>query len=783
MEKVGMILQTLFKRLFHIQGITLVLALMALACLPIALNKLVRDAGMSLLLPLTVFGMILAWMLRGLKVRKYLSGFVLLILGPMVLYARIGQMGNSLISFIKQLLNFILSLIHWPFNHPPFDLSGFLSSREEFLQKIFILSGRFSLWFTGFLRGVQIDDPVVRTLIWSVVLWLIAVWAGWQIYRSPRFMTGMLPSTAMLIFVLDYTGQDKTILWFHLALLLFLYGLTNYHVLLTRWKASHTDYSESTSIDTLMAVGLISLGLVLASSFAFTFSIKDFLDNFRDRRPVSNESLPGSLGLGAVKNNLIVTGIEDGLPRSFLLSAGPEISTQLVMNISTGDLPPMAPNAPHSMVPRYYWRTLTYAIYTGSGWSNPPLYGKDVSANQALLKISNQNYRVIHTQVIFPNAASERLYWAGSLVRADVPFQVAWIHKAEDDSLPAADMLTALATVKSYKAESVLLNIDTQDLRDSPSVYPDWIRKLFLALPDSVPERVLSLARDLTASEPNAYDRALVIQNYLRKLPYTLDISTPPAGRDVTDYFLFELKKGYCDYYATSMVVLARAAGLPARLVVGYANGSYDLEHAQYIVTENYAHSWVEIYFANIGWVEFEPTPNQPVILNEEKNDSTISIVETRPTGDFFKDKLPLFLQRISENVWFSVIGLFIFGLLWIGFDSLRLIQLDPSRTIQLLYKRLRRLSRPVAKYASRNQTALSYSHALGKSLSAIKTSPWLQNLLMPSHTEVDQLTELFSHSLFAPIPPTRAEANVAIKVWSRLRWRLLLANILKIKK
>ena len=83
----------------------------------------------------------------------------------------------------------------------------------------------------------------------------------------------------------------------------------------------------------------------------------------------------------------------------------------------------------------------------------------------------------------------------------------------------------------------------------------------------------------------------------------------------MADYFLFDLKQGYCDYYATSMVVLARAAGLPARLVVGYANGSYDHERAQYIVTENYAHSWVEIYFADIGWVEFEPTSSQPVIL------------------------------------------------------------------------------------------------------------------------------------------------------------------------
>jgi hypothetical protein len=95
------------------------------------------------------------------------------------------------------------------------------------------------------------------------------------------------------------------------------------------------------------------------------------------------------------------------------------------------------------------------------------------------------------------------------------------------------------------------------------------------------------------------------------------------------------------------------------------------------------------------------------------------------------------------------------------------------------LYKRLRRLARPVAGYASRNQTALSYSLALIERLSTIKTFPRLQNWMVPSYDEISQLTDLYSLSLFAPSPLTRGEANGAIKTWSRLRWRLLLANLL----
>lgn len=129
-------------------------------------------------------------------------------------------------------------------------------------------------------------------------------------------------------------------------------------------------------------------------------------------------------------------------------------------------------------------------------------------------------------------------------------------------------------------------------LRSSGDDYPTWILDRYLALPNDIPSRVLGLARDLTATQPTQYDRALAIETHLRSYAYTLDISTPPPGKDVVDYFLFDLKRGYCDYYATSMVVLARAAGIPARLVVGYATGSYDDQNHRYVVTAADAHSW-----------------------------------------------------------------------------------------------------------------------------------------------------------------------------------------------
>ena len=144
--------------------------------------------------------------------------------------------------------------------------------------------------------------------------------------------------------------------------------------------------------------------------------------------------------------------------------------------------------------------------------------------------------------------------------------------------------------------------------------YPDWIVKRYLALPVEVPARVKELAIQLTATEPTVYDRALSIESYLRTYPYSLDVPRPTLNHDLVDFFLFDLKEGYCDYYASAMVVLARAGGIPARFAIGYASGTYNLNSKRFMVSQADAHSWVEIYFPEIGWVPFEPTAALPLL-------------------------------------------------------------------------------------------------------------------------------------------------------------------------
>ncbi len=770
------------KGMFRLQDAVFPLSLAALTCLPFALIDLLRGADLSLSLPITLLGISMARGLGSPGVKKLSVGITLLGLGPLALVIQLGGMWSPLAGLVKGAFAFIASLIEFLFSRSQVDFSFLLAAREELLQTIFGLVSRLVLWTSGFLRGVEIEDPVVRTLLWGLVLWLTAAWAGWQMRRPNRLLTGILPTTILLAFIVNHTGRQIEILLLHLGLLLFLLGLTKFTEQKRRWDRSNTDYAENISLDTLVSAVMLTTTLMAFSFFASTKSVTEIIDELRQKREGTTAAQGEALGLDPVKGNAGLTGIDNGLPRSHLIKSGPELSRQLVTTISTGELPPM-PVIANVPAPRHYWRTLTYQSYDGRGWWNPPPFGVDVTSDEKLITEIPPGYQLLTQSVTFASETGDRLYWSGALVSADVPFQAVWLRKAESTPLLHSNMLAALATTKTYRAESLELRMGAERLRKSPAVYPDWVRRQFLSLPDSIPARVHALARDLTVSESTPYDRALSIEAYLRTFPYTLEVDQPPPGRDAADYFLFDLKQGYCDYYATAMVVLARAAGLPARLVAGYANGAYDYEHAQYIVTENYAHSWVEVYFAEVGWVEFEPTASFPVISHGEKVEPAVPVAESQSVEQPLPWKFVAFLHSAFDDVWFPVLILLFCSLFWVAFDSFRLNRLDPSRTIQILYSRLRRLARPITGKSSRNQTAYSYASSLIQHLSAFETSPRLHKWLAPSHNEIQKLTELFSRSLFAPQPPTRVEAKAALQTWSRLRRRLILANVLRVIK
>lgn len=135
------------------------------------------------------------------------------------------------------------------------------------------------------------------------------------------------------------------------------------------------------------------------------------------------------------------------------------------------------------------------------------------------------------------------------------------------------------------------------------------IKELDLQLPETLPERVYTLADSITKEADTTYDKVLAIQNYLEEYSYDLQVETYPKDVDFVDYFLFEDLSGYCVHFASAMTVLCRAAGIPARYVEGFLMDYSDIEEGSYLVRGNQAHAWCEVYIKGFGWLRVDATP------------------------------------------------------------------------------------------------------------------------------------------------------------------------------
>lgn len=166
---------------------------------------------------------------------------------------------------------------------------------------------------------------------------------------------------------------------------------------------------------------------------------------------------------------------------------------------------------------------------------------------------------------------------------------------------------------EAYRMTSLVSVATDDDLRGASTEYDNFLTDHYLQLPESLPDRVRDFADRLTAGSDNPLDKALAIQNHLRgpEFTYSLDIEAPPTEADGVDWFLFDSKVGYSDYFGSSMAVMLRSVGVPTRMAAGYAPGELN-EDGQRVIRDSDSHGWVQVYFPGYGWIDFEPTPNWP---------------------------------------------------------------------------------------------------------------------------------------------------------------------------
>jgi transglutaminase-like putative cysteine protease len=277
----------------------------------------------------------------------------------------------------------------------------------------------------------------------------------------------------------------------------------------------------------------------------------------------------------------------------------------------------------HVSTSRHYWRIETKDVYTGKGWevSDPDsdlakinnletelsLIDERVETKSLESSIRiNESYRHLH--VIYPlgltsiHTDNEMSFYLNRNTELITPFQ-------ENEGTREEFMTYRV----SYELPSYPINEMKKEQNFANA--PEGFIEQYTQLPNSLPTRVTDLAVRITKDADNQFDKAKAIENYLGSVEFSYDkedVAIPEGDQDYVDQFLFETLKGYCDNFSTSMIVLLRSIDIPARWVKGYTEGDFisnnNNNEKEYQVTNNNAHSWVEVYFDGVGWVPFEPT-------------------------------------------------------------------------------------------------------------------------------------------------------------------------------
>lgn len=639
----------------------------------------------------------------------------------------------------------------------------------EFVNALNLILNPLRAWLVAFWSGRAEYNEIVTVFIWSMLVWLLAIWGSWGIRRYENPILAALPSGMVLGASLAYVdGDAKALILFFACVLLFL-SLTSHALKERRWGILPLPFSEELRFDVGTWSVLITLSLMLVALLLPNLSIRkvvSWIKSSGGQAPQSEGlvdpvSFGDSLGLLPKSASIPVSMFDGvrtpGLPREHLLGSGPELGEQIVMVVSVED--PM----PQEMR-RYYWKSLTYDRYNGRGWETGETREIRYSEGQAVFSETAVNHRVIRQTI----SSSERLgglvYAYGTLLSANRDYVVAW-RGSGDEQL---DLFGAMLRDTRYQVDSAIPTYSASQLREAGGDIPSWVREGYLVLPDKLPDRVVQLARQLVQNQSNSYDKALAIERYLRTYPYNLAITLPPAGEDVVDYFLFDLRQGYCDYYATAMVVLARLAGLPARLAVGYASGLYDQANQRYIVTAADAHSWVEIYFPEFGWIPFEPTAGQPSLEREELPP------EITPSLDGEFSPFPSKWARLVR--WGSIIlgaglALLVTGfVIWWEADLWLLRRRPPEEAIRTIFQRIYRFGWRLGFATASRLTPYEYSTGLNNHMAGLISHLGQKPESNPLFACLREITDIYVKSVYGPNAPNARVRKEAVSIWKSLR-------------
>jgi transglutaminase-like putative cysteine protease len=695
-----------------------------------------------------VWGVVLGWMLAAARWKGWLAALYGALLGLAIGVLGVGQVAP-----------------------PPrvFFATAYMPLVEGMHLRLVTFGLRAGGWIETLRAGGSVRDTGLFVFLLGLLGWFAALWMMYWFVRRKRALVGILPMMILMAVNTHLSRQPRYLFVLFTAFALAGVARSAYTYLVASWQRRRVDYSDelgpewgTASVSAALVVALFALSFSLVGTAEGLKLLSDLVERSRQQMSDTANQL-----FGGVKPPPPAPEGEKGpepLPSVDTPNLG-EIGAPLpqgnrtVMWVWVSDPPPIPDEIsgpPREMVNvrRHYWRSQVFASYTGRGWEAAPLADGAVSPAAQDGELSAPLGRYLLTQRYQIEARhSGVLFSVSDPASADGATLLRRV-------LPDGSRLVE-GRASEYEVVSLATDVTVADLDRPDASYPAEIRTAYLQLPENLPERVRRLAQEVTAGAETPYRKAVLVQTYLRETyEYKLDAPLPAAGRDVVDFFLFDSSGGFCSHYASAMVVILRAVGVPARVAAGYAMGGYDRTREMYRVPAAASHAWVEVFFPGSGWVEFEPTPAYGTFVYPEGS---------VPAGSVHLPPVDLPAEtaaRPSQLLWLLVpVGLVVvlWALFFWGRLEKRRLEM-PRREAVKLYWRIRRgLARAGLPY----QASLTPGEFAAQALPELEPYPRLTEAL-------GRATRIYIQAEYSPREPSIDDVLFNESVWSEARGDLL---------
>ena len=527
--------------------------------------------------------------------------FIGVFIGMLLANSRFGGLSSLFISFLYALGSILF-------------VSAFMLEMPSLEGLNYVLDS-FREWVIDALSAGNNPDTLVFNLMISLLFWHFASLATWFIYRTDIVWFVIFPPGAMLFTAMALNSSSETLdgyLIVFLLVSLLLIARSNLKNRAWEWSLSGIQVPSIVRRQfAVMGIVLSLLGLLFAWTVP-THGLQERLEAFHEflnSDPMHQLSEAWSR---------LFPPIEGDGPSTTDYYGADQIELRGPVNLNDDVV--MLVDAPQSRF-RYYWRSRVFERYVNGKWS--PSADLRITDRSTPLELTMNNEALgIRRQAVtqhftFVDANSRIYYAAPQLAKIEAPGRIDLIYtdKPANTSMNVSVVrpLRVMQKGETYTATSMLSVATADELRAAGTDYPDWVSgaNLYIGQPNA---RIFYLAQQIVADAGavTAYDKAKAIETWLRKnITYKESVSAPPPNVDAVEWLLFDAKEGYCTYYATAMAVMLRHLGIPARLGAGFAQGQYDAEIQRFVVRELHAHTWVEVYFPNYGWIEFEPTSRE----------------------------------------------------------------------------------------------------------------------------------------------------------------------------